>query len=170
MIRSLGGKTPSIHPTAFISEAAYIVGDVEIGEGSSIWPGTVIRGDTGKITIGKFTNVQDNSVLHGDDDVVIGDNVTIGHRVMCHGRNIGNRVLIGNGAILNDGVLVGEESVIGSGSMILENMDIPEKSIVVGMPGRVRGTVKEKHVDMIDRIAAGYAIKAKKYKSEGNLE
>ena len=170
MIRSLGGKTPSIHPTAFISEAAYIVGDFEIGEGSSIWPGTVIRGDTGKITIGKFTNVQDNSVLHGDDDVVIGDNVTIGHRVMCHGRNIGNRVLIGNGAILNDGVLVGEESVIGSGSMILENMDIPEKSIVVGMPGRVRGTVKEKHVDMIDRIAAGYAIKARKYKSEGNLE
>jgi carbonic anhydrase/acetyltransferase-like protein (isoleucine patch superfamily) len=170
LIRSLGGKTPSIHPTAFISEAAYIVGDVEIGEGSSIWPGTVIRGDTGKITIGKFTNVQDNSVLHGDDDVVIGDNVTIGHRVMCHGRNIGNRVLIGNGAILNDGVLVGEESVIGSGSMILENMDIPEKSIVVGMPGRVRGTVKEKHVDMIDRIAAGYAIKARKYKSEGNLE
>ena len=170
MIRSLGGKTPSIHPTAFISEAAYIVGDVEIGEGSSIWPGTVIRGDTGKITLGKFTNVQDNSVLHGDDDVVIGDNVTIGHRVMCHGRNIGNRVLIGNGAILNDGVLVGEESVIGSGSMILENMDIPEKSIVVGMPGRVRGTVKEKHVDMIDRIAAGYAIKARKYKSEGNLE
>ena len=90
MIRSLGGKTPKIHPTAFISEAAYIVGDVEIGEGSSIWPGTVIRGDTGKITIGKFTNIQDNSVLHGDDDVIIGDNVTIGHRVMCHGRNIGN--------------------------------------------------------------------------------
>ena len=170
MIRSLGGKTPRIHPTAFISEAAYIVGDVEIGEGSSIWPGTVIRGDTGKITIGKFTNIQDNSVLHGDDDVIIGDNVTIGHRVMCHGRNIGNRVLIGNGAILNDGVLVGEESVIGSGSMILENMDIPEKSIVVGMPGRVRGLVKDKHVDMIDRIAAGYASKARKYKAEGNLE
>ena len=170
MIRSLGGKTPRIHPTAFISEAAYIVGDVEIGEGSSIWPGTVIRGDTGKITIGKFTNIQDNSVLHGDDDVIIGDNVTIGHRVMCHGRNIGNRVLIGNGAILNDGVLVGEESVIGSGSMILENMNIPEKSIVVGMPGRVRGLVKGKHVDMIDRIAAGYASKAQKYKAEGNLE
>ena len=170
MIRSLGGKTPSIHPTAFISEAAYIVGDVEIGEGSSIWPGTVIRGDTGKITIGKFTNIQDNSVLHGDDDVIIGDNVTIGHRVMCHGRNIGNRVLIGNGAILNDGVLVGEESVIGSGSMILENMDIPEKSIVVCMPGRIRGSVKDKHVNMIDRIAAGYASKAQKYKAEGNLE
>ena len=170
MIRSLGGKTPSIHPTAFISEAAYIVGDVEIGEGSSIWPGTVIRGDTGKITIGKFTNIQDNSVLHGDDDVIIGDNVTIGHRVMCHGRNIGNRVLIGNGAILNDGVLVGEESVIGSGSMILENMDIPEKAIVVGMPGRIRGSVKDKHVNMIDRIAAGYASKAQKYKAEGNLE
>ena len=100
----------------------------------------------------------------------IGDNVTIGHGVMCHGRNIGNRVLIGNGAILNDGVLVGEESVIGSGSMILENMDIPEKSIVVGMPVRIRGSVKDKHVNMIDRIAAGDASKAQKYKAEGNLE
>ena len=69
MIRSLGGKTPSIHPTAFISEAAYIVGDVEIGEGSSIWPGTVIRGDTGKITIGKFTNIQDNSTVHVTTDL-----------------------------------------------------------------------------------------------------
>ena len=170
MIRSFDGHTPKIHPTAFVSEAAYVVGEVEIGPRSSVWPGAVIRGDHGLIQIGSDTNIQDNSVLHGDDDVIIGDNVTIGHRVMCHGRNIGNRVLIGNGAILNDGVLVGEESVIGSGSMILENMDIPEKSIVVGMPGRIRGSVKDKHVNMIDRIAAGYASKAQKYKAEGNLE
>jgi carbonic anhydrase/acetyltransferase-like protein (isoleucine patch superfamily) len=115
LIKSFEGNTPVLHPTAFVSEMAYIVGDVEIGEGSSIWPGTVIRGDMGKVKIGKFSNVQDNSVVHGDADVVIGDNVVIGHRVMCHAAEIGDRVLVGNGASLNDGVKVGENSIIGSG-------------------------------------------------------
>ena len=77
MIRSLGGKKPRIHHSAFISEAAYLIGDIEIGEGSSVWPGVVIRADAGSITIGKQTCIQDNSVLHGDSDVVIGDNVVI---------------------------------------------------------------------------------------------
>ena len=96
LIRNLGDKKPLVHPSAFISEAAYVVGDVEIGEGSSIWPGTVIRGDSGKVTIGKYTNIQDNSVVHGDDDVEIGDYVTIGHRVLCQAKYIGNLSLIGN--------------------------------------------------------------------------
>ena len=81
MIRSFKGKTPKIHPTAFVSEAAYVLGDVEIGENSSIWPGTVIRGDSGKIIIGKNTNIQDNSVVHSDADSWIGDNSTMGHSV-----------------------------------------------------------------------------------------
>ena len=170
MIKKIKDKQPQLGHNVYISENAMIIGEVTLGDKVNIWFGAVIRGDMNYIKIGNRTNIQDNSVLHGDDDVIIGDNVTIGHRVMCHGRNIGNRVLIGNGAILNDGVLVGEESVIGSGSMILENMDIPEKSIVVGMPGRIRGSVKDKHVNMIDRIAAGYASKAQKYKAEGNLE
>ena len=111
LIRNLGDKKPLVHPSAFISEAAYVVGDVEIGEGSSIWPGTVIRGDSGKVTIGKYTNIQDNSVVHGDDDVEIGDYVTIGHRVMCHAKYIGNLSLIGNGSIINDGVIIGKNSI-----------------------------------------------------------
>ncbi len=119
MIRSLDGISPRVHPTAFVSEFAYVIGDVEIGEGSSVWPGTVIRADMGRITIGKYTCVQDNSVVHGDADVVIGDYVVIGHRVMCHAKMIGNRVLIGNGATINDGVAIGEDSLIASGAMVV---------------------------------------------------
>ncbi|MFL2803817.1 MAG: gamma carbonic anhydrase family protein [Dehalococcoidia bacterium] len=170
MIRRLGEKSPKIHPTAFVSEAAYVIGDVEIGEGASIWPGTVIRGDTHKINIGKFTNIQDNSVLHGDSEVFIGDYVTIGHRVMCHGKNIGDRCLIGNGAIVNDGVVLGSDSVIGSGSMVLERMEFPDKSIVMGMPARIKGSVKDKHLEMILSISKSYAKKAETFKAQGDLE
>jgi carbonic anhydrase/acetyltransferase-like protein (isoleucine patch superfamily) len=170
LIRTLDGMTPIIHSLAFVSEAAYIVGDVEIGEGSSIWPGTVIRGDSGKVKIGRFTNIQDNSVIHGDADVSIGDNVTVGHRVMCHASRIGNGSLIGNGCIINDGVIVGENSIIGSGAMVVENMDIPARSIVMGLPGRIKGEVGEKHLDLQSKLAEGYRKKAERYKNEGNLE
>ena len=139
MIRSLDGKSPKIHPTAFISETAYIVGDVEIGEGSSIWPGAVIRADAGKIVIGRFTCIQDNSVVHGDDDVHIGDRVVIGHRVLCHAKTVGDGALIGNGCIVNDGAEIGEGSLVGSGAMLIENTKVPAGAMAVGVPGRVRG-------------------------------
>ena len=170
LIKTLEDKTPLVHPTAFVSEAAYVVGDVEIGEGSSFWPGTVIRGDMGKVRIGKYTNIQDNSVVHGDDDVEIGDYVIVGHRVMCHAKYIGDQSLIGNGAIINDGVIIGKNSVVGSGTMVLENMDIPERSIVVGMPGRVRGEIQQKHLDLQVELADIYSNQAKRYKKEGTLE
>ena len=170
LIKTLEDKTPLVHPTAFVSEAAYVVGDVEIGEGSSIWPGTVIRGDMGKVKIGKYTNIQDNSVVHGDDDVEIGDYVIVGHRVMCHAKYIGDQSLIGNGAILNDGVIIGENIVVGSGAMLLENMDIPKRSIVVGMPGRVRGEIQQKHLDLQVELAEINSNQAKRYKKEGTLE
>ena len=170
LIKTLEDKIPLVHPTAFVSEAAYVVGDVEIGEGSSIWPGTVIRGDMGKVRIGKYTNIQDNSVVHGDDDVEIGDYVIVGHRVMCHAKYIGDQSLIGNGAIINDGVIIGKNSVVGSGTMVLENMDIPERSIVVGMPGRVRGEIQQKHLDLQVELADIYSNQAKRYKKEGTLE
>ena len=120
MIRSLDGKTPKIDPTAFISEFAYIIGDVEIGAGSSVWPGAVIRADAGKIAIGKNTCIQDNSVLHGDADVEIGNNVVIGHKVLCHAAKIGDRVLLGNGSTVNDGVVIGCDSLIASGILSID--------------------------------------------------
>lgn len=170
MIRNLDGMVPNIHPTAFVSEFAYIVGDVEIGEGASVWPGSVVRGDTGKITIGKFTCVQDNSVIHGDDDVVIGANVVIGHRVICHASIVGERSLLGNGATVNDGVVVGEDCVLASGTVVLENMEIAPKSIVMGVPGRVRGEVEQRHLELAKRICEGYIHKAQLYKKQGMLE
>ena len=115
MIRGLDGVSPRIHDGAFVSEAAYVVGDVDIGEGSSIWPGAVVRADMGKITIGKWTCIQDNSVVHGDADVVIGDNVVVGHGAVCHARKVGDRVLVGNGATVNDGVEIGEDSLVAAG-------------------------------------------------------
>ena len=170
MIRSLDGVSPRIHPTAFVSEFAYIVGDVEIGDGSSIWPGAVVRADAGKITIGRFTCVQDNSVVHGDADVVIGDNVVIGHLVMCHARTVGDRVLIGNGATVNDGVEIGEDSLLASGTMVLDGMKVPTRSIVMGVPGRIRGEVQDRHLELIGQISNNYIHKAERYKRQGNLE
>ena len=110
-------KDPNIDPTAFISEFAYIIGDVEIGAGSSVWPGAVIRADAGKIAIGKNTCIQDNSVLHGDADVEIGNYVVIGHKVLCLAAKIGDRVLLGNGSTVNDGVVIGSDSLIASGTV-----------------------------------------------------
>ena len=170
MIRNLGDKKPLIDPTAFISEAAYIVGDVVIGKHSSIWPGTVVRADMGKITIGRYTCVQDNSIVHGDADVVIGDNVVIGHRVLCHARNVGDRALIGNGATVNDGVEIGEDSVLASGTMVVDNMEIPSRSIVMGVPGRIRGQVEQRHIDLSKYYCDIYIEKAQRYKRQGNLE
>ena len=108
MIRSFQGKTPKVHPTAWVSEAAYVIGDVEIGPYSSVWPGSVIRADTIKITLGSYVDIQDNCVLHADSDAYYGDYVTLGHGVTCHAKHISSHCLIGNGATLNDGVILGE--------------------------------------------------------------
>ena len=170
MIRGLEDKSPVIHPSAFVSEAAYIIGDVEIGEGSSVWPGVVIRADMGKVTIGKFTCIQDNSVVHGDADVVIGDRVVIGHRALCHARRVGDRVLIGSGSTVNDGVDIGEDCLIASGAMVVDDKSIPPRSLVVGVPGRVRREVSERHTALIRDTADEYVKKAQRYKRQGNLE
>ena len=170
MIRSLDGIQPRIHPSAFVSESAYVIGDVEIGEGSSVWLGAVVRADAGKITIGKYTCVQDNSVVHGDADVVIGDRVVIGHRVLCHAKTVGNGALIGSGATVNDGVEIGEDSLLGSGTMVVDNMKIPARSMVVGLPGRIRGQVEERHIDMAKGVCDAYVNKAQRYKRQRNLE
>ena len=170
MIRSLGDKTPKIHPTAFISEFAYVIGDVEIGEGSSVWPGAVVRADMGRIVIGSHTNVQDNSVVHGDADVEIGDYVTIGHKVLCHAKTVGDRAVIGNGATLNDGVEIGEYSLIASGTMLVDNVKIPPRSLVVGSPGKVLREVGERHLERMKWYCDVYMEKTKKYKAQGNLE
>jgi carbonic anhydrase/acetyltransferase-like protein (isoleucine patch superfamily) len=131
MIRSLNGKTPIIAKSAFISETAYIVGDVEIGENTSVWPGAVIRGDFGKITIGRNTAIEDNVVVHcgsstsPDGDVDIGNDVIIGHGAVLNCRRVGNNILIGiNAAILHDAE-IGDNSVIAAGCVVGNGMKVP---------------------------------------------
>jgi carbonic anhydrase/acetyltransferase-like protein (isoleucine patch superfamily) len=167
MIRSLAGKTPVIHPAAFVSEFAYVVGDVEIGEGSSVWPGSVIRGES-KIVIGRFTCVQDNSTIHAErKGAIIGDYVVIGHNVMCHATVVGNGAALGNGAIVNGDAEIGEYSVVASGAVVLDGAIIPPNSLAVGVPAKVTGPVSKAHVERFRGNAEHYAELAAQYKAEG---
>lgn len=169
-LRSLGGKSPQVDPEAFVSEAAYIIGDVVIGPRSSVWPGTVIRADSGRITIGAGSNIQDNSVLHADADASIGDGVTIGHGVVCHAREISDGCLIGNGAVLNDGVQLGKECLVAAGSTVTENQVFPARSLIRGTPGKVLGTIKERHAELQRRAAESYVTRIARYRAEGTFE
>jgi carbonic anhydrase/acetyltransferase-like protein (isoleucine patch superfamily) len=167
VIRSLGEKVPRIHPTAFVSEAAYVVGDVEIGEGSSIWPGTVIRGNNHKIKIGKYVNIQDNCVIHADADANYGDYVTLGHMVMCHATTVEEHCLLGNGAIVNGNAIIRHHSIVAAGSVVLERVEIPPNSFVTGAPGEVRNQVTERHLQMLDTLPMNYHRNGQIFKEAG---
>src|SRR5580704_11848647 len=125
-----------IDPTAFIAQGAIVLGDVVIGGGSSVWYNSVLRGDTDRITIGAETNIQDLSMIHADPGVqcVVGNRVTVGHRVILHGCLVEDDCLIGMGAVLLNGARIGSGSVIGAGALVLENTDVPAGSLVLGFP------------------------------------
>ncbi len=166
MIRSFEDKTPVVAETAFVSEAAYVVGDVEIGEGSGVFPGAVIRGDFASIKIGSNTMVEDNCVIHSGSDVVIGDNVTIGHSVVVHCARIGSNNLIGNNATLLDDAEIGDHCIIGANCLVSQGMKVPDYSMVVGVPGKIR----EVGPRMKNRLQGGpsaYSELVKRYRRAG---
>ena len=166
-IKSLEGKIPKIHPTAFISEAAYVVGEVEIGANSSVWPGAVIRGDYGWIKVGENTNIQDNCVLHADDYLEVGDNVVVTHGAVIHCHRVGNNVMVGINAVLLENAEIGDNCVIGAGSVVLADTVVPEGSVVMGVPGKVRPLKPE----LKQRIAEGvahYRDNARRFKALGD--
>jgi carbonic anhydrase/acetyltransferase-like protein (isoleucine patch superfamily) len=171
MIKSFNGKTPQIAASAFISEAAYIVGDVVIGEDSSVWPGAVVRGDTGRVVIGKATAIEDNCVVHsgkpGEGDIIIGDMVNMGHGAVVHGLKIGSNVLIGINAVILHGVTIGDFCLIGAGCVVSEDMVVPDGSFVVGVPGKIRGKVPEKLMSWLRDVPGEYVEFARQYKAEG---
>ncbi|MFH1560414.1 MAG: gamma carbonic anhydrase family protein [Chloroflexota bacterium] len=167
MIRSLGDKTPKIHPTAFVSEAAYVVGDVEIGEGSSIWPGAVIRANEHKIKIGRFVNIQDNCVIHSDADCNYGDYITIGHHVICHATTVEEHCLIGNGATVNGHTTIRHHSVVASGSVVRERMEVPPYSLATGSPAEVRRQITERHLQMLGKYTKEYQRYSQEFKKAG---
>jgi carbonic anhydrase/acetyltransferase-like protein (isoleucine patch superfamily) len=174
MIRSFNGKTPKIHETAFVSEAAYIIGDVELGENSSVWPGAVIRADLGKITIGKNSVIEDNCVIHSGSpsfppniDVTIGENVIIGHGAVSNAHKIGNNVVIGMNSTLLHNVEIGDYSIVAAGCVVKEKMKIPEKSFVVGVPAAIKGKISDEQLWWSKNSPVIYNELARQYKREG---
>ena len=171
MIRSFGGKTPKVAESAFVSEAAYVIGDVEIGENSGIWPGAVVRGDFTSIKIGRNTMIEDNSVVHTGVPMEIGDNVTIGHSVVMHGIKIGSNTLIGNNATILDNAQIGSFCVVGAGCLVSQGMKIPDNSFVVGVPAKIKGQVSPERRKKRPRLRKGgpqsYAELLKLYKEQG---
>lgn len=173
MIRSFEGKMPRLAPTAFISEAAYVVGDVEIGDHTSVWPMAVIRGDFGRIRIGRRTAIEDNCVIHAgtpggpEQDLDIGDFVHIGHGAVVNGKSIGNHVLIGmNATVLHD-VTIGDYCIIAAGCVVSRGMQIPDDSFVAGVPGKIKGVINMEQRYWVEQAPNEYAALLQRYKNAG---
>ena len=151
-------KTPQIHETAYIAEGAQVIGDVILKADSSIWYNTVCRADINRIVIGERTNIQDNSVIHLENDqgVLVEDDVTVGHNAIIHGCSIGDGALIGMGAIIMNGAVIGKGAVIGAGAVVKEDMVIPDFSLVVGVPGKIVKTLSPETYDENVKWAAKY--------------
>lgn len=152
MIRSFRGKTPRIARSAFVDDTAVLIGDIEIGEETSVWPGAVIRADLGKITIGRQSIVEDNCVIHAgapggrDGNVFIGDRVVIGHGAVLNCRSIGSYVLIGMNATLLHEACIGDFCIIGAAALVGAGKIIPDYSLVFGAPGKIRGRPSEEQL------------------------
>jgi carbonic anhydrase/acetyltransferase-like protein (isoleucine patch superfamily) len=159
MIRSHRGRMPRIPSSAFIDESAQVIGEVEIGEESSVWMCVVVRGDVNWIRIGKRTNIQDGAVVHGmlnTHPTAVGDEVTIGHGAILHGCTIEDRCLIGMGAILLNGSHVGSGSIVAAGTLLVEGMNVPPRSLVMGSPGKVKRELTDTEYASIQAYADRY--------------
>ncbi|MNK08025.1 dTDP-3-amino-3,6-dideoxy-alpha-D-galactopyranose 3-N-acetyltransferase [compost metagenome] len=155
------GKSPVIAEKVFIADNARIIGDVQIGESSTVWYNATIRGDVMPIRIGKEVNIQDGSVLHGTYGkygCTLHDRVTIGHLVMLHGCEIGRVSLIGMGSIVMDGAKIGEYSLVGAGSLVTEGSEFPPRSLIVGRPARVKRPLTDEEVQLLEKSADNYLL------------
>jgi len=157
---------PKTHPSVFLADSSRVLGDVTIGEDSSVWYSAVIRGDLNKVTIGKGTNIQDNVSVHVDPKtpVKIGDHVSVGHNAVIHGCTIHSNCIIGIGAIILNGAVVGSNSIVGAGAVVKESQKIPTNSLAVGVPAKVIRTLTPEHKKRIQQNAKDYINLAKKYK------
>ncbi|BCU68402.1 acetyltransferase [Sulfolobales archaeon HS-7] len=157
-IEEFMGKKPVISPSAFIHSSAYIMGDVNIGDDTSIWHYATIRGDNEKVIIGKGSNIQEHCSIHTDTGFpsILGNYVSVGHNAVIHGASISDYVIVGMGAILLNGSRVGEYSIIGAGSVVTEGTVIPPYSIAVGVPAKVIRKANEKDVKRITENAYDY--------------
>jgi gamma-carbonic anhydrase len=170
LIRGYGGVTPRLHATVFVADGAVIVGDVELGEDSSVWFGAVVRGDVNRIRIGARTNVQDYTVIHvtrQTHPTAVGDDVTVGHRVTLHGCTVKDRCLVGIGAVVMDGAVVGPDAMVGAGSLVPPGMVIPPGKLALGSPAKVKRDLTPEEIAYFRTSARNYAAYARQYVAEG---
>ena len=162
MLRSFQGDRPKPHPTAFVHDSAELIGRVTLAEGSSVWPGCVLRGDIDRIVIGAGSNVQDLTVIHTREGhpTVVGKGVTVGHRVILHGCRIGDRTLVGMGAIIMEAT-VGPRCLIGAGALITAGQRIPAESLVLGAPAKVVRKLKPAELRMLAESERSYRALAR---------
>ncbi len=174
MIKSFQNLTPKIHESAFVADDAIIIGAVEIGAESSVWFGSILRGDVNHIRIGARTNVQDGSIIHVSrktHPTIIEDEVTLGHRVTLHGCYVETGCLIGIGAIVLDGARIGEKSLVAAGSLVTPDTQIPPHSLVLGSPAKVKRKLTDEEIYNLARFWQNYTELSKVYKqAEVNSE
>ena len=158
MIRTFNGRKPRVHKTAFVHDAAEIIGDVALGAQSSVWPTAVLRGDVDAVRIGTRTNIQDGAVVHCREGkpAVLGNGITVGHRAIVHGARIGDLCLVGMGSIVMEAT-VGRECLIAAGALVPAGMKIPPRSMVMGVPAKVRRRLTPAELKSLRSSERGYA-------------
>lgn len=159
------GKTPAVAPDAFIAPTAVLIGDVEIGEQASIWFGAVLRGDHGRIVIGRGSNVQDNATLHAPQDgaTVIEQDVTIGHGAVLEGCLVRRGALIGMNAVVLQAATIGEQAMVAAGSVVVEGMQVPPRTLAAGVPAKIKKELDGSSMQWVDGSAAVYRHLAREY-------
>lgn len=158
---------PAIHDSAWVADSAQVVGQVTLAEDSNIWFGVVVRGDVECISIGKGSNIQDNSVLHADkgSPLVIGENVTVGHQAMLHGCSIGDGSLIGIQAVVLNGARIGKNCLVGAGALVTEGKEFPDGCMILGSPAKAVKQLSPEHIEALKTSAQHYVDNARRYKA-----
>lgn len=163
----LDNLTPTVHESAWVADNAQVMGNVQLAEDSSVWFGVVIRGDTETISVGRGSNIQDNSVLHADTGLplTIGDHVTVGHQVMLHGCTIGDGSLIGIQAVVLNGAKIGKNCLVGAGSLVTEGKEFPDGSMILGSPAKAVRQLSPEQIEGLKMSAKHYIDNARRYKT-----
>ena len=166
-VYELDGTQPRVADSAWVAYSAQVMGNVVLGEDSSVWFGTVIRGDTETITVGRGSNIQDASVLHADigKPLTIGDNVTVGHQVMLHGCTIGDESLIGIGAIVLNGAKIGRHCLVGAGALVTEGKEFPDGSMIIGSPAKAVRQLTPEQIEGLKLSAQHYMDNARRFRA-----
>ena len=172
MIRAYKGIRPALGARAYVDPSAQVIGAVELGEGGSVWMNSGVRGDVNRIRVGARTNVQDNCVLHvtAQHPTLLAEDVTVGHSVTLHGCTVERLCLVGIGAIVLNGAVLGEESIVAAGALVPEGMQVPPRSLVMGMPAKVRREVTEDERAGLRRYAQNYVRYKDEYRAAESAE